>query len=162
MQRKYIQGDKFSHYSSIIVLVLIFALILFVVFFITFYALGINPLSKGQPAPMSVTQAYCDFNGTFFSIKNNLNVNMSVFSANMLDSNYSVGLKADSGMPVVIGPGEEKVFYSNSYTCPSFDSLNDVVLSLSFTASVMINYSFGNEYILGRSVNVNMTSSTKV
>lgn len=153
-------SGKFSRYASAAMLTLIFGLIVSTVVFVTFYALGVNLAGRGETAPLSVVSAYCNGDGTFISLKNNLNVGVYVYSLVMYNHGYSIPLGTPTGYPVNITSGGN-TFFSATYTCPSFQSLDNVTLSVNFGASASLEYSFNSAYLLGINTNVNMTSGSQ-
>ncbi len=160
MHNKDIKTERFSHLASIIVLMLVFGLIVSTMIFVTFFILGVNIVPKGLVNPLSITSGYCNETGTFITLKNNLDSNVSISYAQMNVHNSTILLHGLYDTPLVIAAGKELTVSSDSYICPSFESLNTVTISVALESAINIKYSFNNIYLFKGNIKENMTSST--
>ena len=145
MKRKGFADYRFSHFGSVFFLALIFIFIATIAILGTLYVSGILNVNNSFVHTFSVSSASCNVSGTFVGITNNLNQNVVVSEALLETANQGILLVPAKGNYVLPAKGTTE-FYSNSYYCPSFDTLSSVDVKVSFSSSSTVVYTFGPDY----------------
>ncbi len=161
MKRKGFADYKFSHFGSVLFLVLIFIFIATIAILGTLYVSGILNVNNSFVRTFSVSSASCNASGTFVGITNDLNQDMVVSEALLETANQSILLVPVVGNYILPAKGTTE-FYSNSYYCPSFDTLSSVDIMVRFSSSSTAVYTFGPNYLDSLLANVgNISVSTR-
>ncbi len=145
MARRGVVDYRLSHASSVLFLALIFVLIGVIAILGTLYVSGVLNVNNSVVHTFSISSASCNVSGTFIEITNNLNENVVVSEALLETANQSILLLPVRGNDVLSARGTA-YFYSNSYYCPSFDTLSTVDVKVSFSSSSTVVYTFGPAY----------------